>query len=413
MLVPNNATTPLLIKGGNSVAHKTATIAAKYMFLPRNLREQAPPITIVALVETVPAVPAVDTFGQNGTMATDGAADETTWTVPPAWHANAEPFRGVSPARSLSPPAFLAPLPPVAGDRRSTVLAPLDHPWSDAGMVAAARAVLGRTETEPSPLGHAVLTMMAISATDCDEDNGRAAIVVDAWVKLGGLPFAVEVGARLPSVGLMMTLDPVTPSQIVSALRPTPGYSLSSAEVIRNIFRRLREHLAVADQPTYGAAVQRLESCREPEGLPRLVASYLAPTELQWVGEDIALMVESGWAQEDASLLLASVRDAADVATIIDAVGEQAGQVVERHASVLDCIGAFVGPPAAPQLARVYDLKPSRTIMERIATMLAQFPTDDSFQLLIDRLDSELVETVMPDAIRRFPRRAVRMLATI
>jgi hypothetical protein len=70
-----------------------------------------------------------------------------------------------------------------------------------------------------------------------------------------------------------------------------------------------------------------------------------------------------------------------------------------------------VGPAAAPTLARWFDHRDcGADVRKRLLAILAELPTDEACQLLIDRLGHPYVPPVMRRAIKRFPQRATRLL---
>src|SRR2546423_12251204 len=73
---------------------------------------------------------------------------------------------------------------------------------------------------------------------------------------------------------------------------------------------------------------------------------------------------------------------------------------------------AAVGPAAAPFLAGWFDDgHGSADALKRVLAVLATLPTDEAFQLLLDRADRKYVQPALLDAMRRYPVRALRLLA--
>lgn len=339
--------------------------------------------------------------------------DEDTWAVPPAWLRQAEPFRGRPPARATTPdpqsPGFVAEL-------RQRVAVPfaavLDNPASDAGLVGPARLHLGtgggllrRARQETSPLGAAVAAAVLAGSTEW-QDRERLPAVADDWTITHGIVFAAEAGALLAGIRVLNPRNRGYSPHTDNLVAPAAVDDLGTYH-LDPILRRLRGLLAAAGDADYAAAVDRLEAHRAGGLAVRLATAYLAPTEQGWVDDDLATLRQTGAKGSTPTLALSSITTAAQARVFVDAMGVWP----LARSSALAGAAARIGPEVAPILAEVFDAVPDADTQRRVVSMLGEIPTDESFQLLLDRLDRKYVAPAVLEAMGRFPRRAMRLLA--
>jgi predicted DNA-binding WGR domain protein len=337
--------------------------------------------------------------------------DETTFSLPPAWARQAEPFRGRRPAPPIDP----VPSPPeLAARMEKQVTAMLRHPNSDSALVERAErhagrpsALLRRARQEDDALGAAALVAAACAALDW-RDRAHLPRLADDLVLRHGLPFAAEVGALLTTV-------------VVTAGHPHRGYIGGAALWLvpagpadlatwahDGVLARLRAHLAGTDDATYSEAAARLASVRAGAGIAaRVVTSYLAPSEQHWVDEDVAAY-GTLQASHGRPLLLASATTRTHVDAVL-AVCSPGG--VLHNSELVYSLAANLGTEAVDPLARLLDQANDAASTKRLLGMLAAMPTDAALEALLDRIDQKYVTPVVIEAMARFPARSLRLLA--
>jgi Domain of unknown function (DUF4132) len=345
--------------------------------------------------------------------------DEDTWAVPGTWWRQVEPFRGRSPRRPVEPdPATVRTVDELLAAAEARFEPILDHPGSDPELTRCARLYLETrrglrpgAQDDPSPLGAAVVGEMLSIVTNYDP-NTRVRLA-DHWVGTHGHGFAAETGVSLATVsreyppGLRAAQRRNTSPAIV------PWAVDEAYPVAIPVLTRLRELLAAADDGSYRDAVERVGALRTRSLGVRLAASYLLPTEQEWLDEvveqipKVQLSVRSASASWLAPLLASATRlDQAEV--ILDTA--TVWWVVQRSGA-LHSLAAYAGPDAAPIFARVFDDVVGADNKKRALAMLGHFPTDAAFDLLLERLDQKYVQPVALEAMARFPHRAMRRLA--
>ncbi|MGP3689692.1 WGR and DUF4132 domain-containing protein [Streptomyces sp. IBSNAI002] len=352
----------------------------------------AVPAAVGPAVAEVPAAPAVP-------------ADEDTFTLPEEWKRNLYPRRGGVPCDVPAVEAdALRALRESLERSAETVERVLSSPQSDPALVEAARA---HRSGSPSPLGAAVLA-------ELQTGGSPAPSVVDAWAAEFGLPFAARAAAEMqeihaewasPSPGdrsrkeaVVMTADPDVHH------RGTWGRMAA-----RHPLARIRALLSVADEETYRAAVAGLATARRT---PRqqITACFIAPAEQEWVEEccaDPALRAHPDRAVRE--MLLCSLGSPGQAA-LFDDRGDLGWTV--RNAAVVptvaEGIGVAMAPLAAGELNRHYiDTDDTKAI----AAALVELPSDEAFGFLVERLDDKYVRIAVAAAARRYPVRALRLLA--
>ncbi|MFC9993895.1 DUF4132 domain-containing protein [Nocardia sp. NPDC127526] len=338
--------------------------------------------------------------------------DEGAWEVPAAWHNVALPVRGFPPYRSFTPDQSAVELLDnlIAAERNSLHLA-LAASWPAASAEAGAAALAAPTSA--TPLGVAVLAVVA----ECEGRHTGSIdywyMAVDAWVAQRGVVFAAEAAL----IATTMTRE----------YRGVPGgrgYDLTPWSVGRRFYhfyslaalQRAREHLVAATDDHYRAAVARLGEIRTANGtLPvRIASSYLVPTEQSWVADDIdAPVLDDYWAHTSYALLATAVTTAPQLETFIASLRPANRSCV----TTAEYIGAVtrVGPAAAETIAAVgfvdHVTNWTRENTRDLADILSYLPTDEAFRLLLQNLDRYGVPTAAMAAAQRFPRRAMRLLS--
>ncbi|MFG3193900.1 DUF4132 domain-containing protein [Streptomyces omiyaensis] len=328
----------------------------------------------------------------------DAPADESVLVLPEAWKRNLRPRRGgtpvpVAPADATAPDRFAAWRSRYATEIERA----LGGGRSDADLVAAARA---HDAGSPDPVGAAVLA--ALLPPDAD-----GATVTDAWVLAHGLPFAAVAAVenlecrRLWIQGVRVNMV----GGVVAAREDDNQWHQGTS---LDVVERVRALLAVTDDATYEAVVSVLAR-RRTTPRRRVTVSFLVPTERAWTDECLA-----DPATRDHVQLV--VRDMLVCSVTADQTAVYGGRVdlgwrgwgPVTVATVADGAGAAVAPFLVAETNRPYlgtdDLK-------ALAAALAVLPSDEAFQGLLDRVGDKHVRPELAAAARRFPVRALRLLA--
>ncbi|MEU9143658.1 DUF4132 domain-containing protein [Streptomyces sp. NPDC048349] len=357
----------------------------------------------VAGAAAAAAPPAVEPGAAGASAAPAVPADENAFTLPQAWKRNLHPRRGGT-ARTV--PAVDESAPQTVREwlerDAPTIERALSCAQSDPELVEAARAHQGGT---PSPLGAAVLARLVT------QHSRSFTVLADAWVADFGLPFAARAAAELPEVRLEWVtrknknfIDGVT-------LRPDNdgahgGWGRSAS---RPALERVRALLAVADEETYRAAVAGLAGARRT-GRQHVSACFLAPSEQEWVDACCAdPATRTHPEREVREMLLCSLGSPEQAALFGDRVDlGWRGWSADLIATLGEGVGAAMAPLLAGELARQY-IDTDET--KATAAALAELPSDAAFGFLVDRLDNKHVRASVSAAARRYPARALRMLA--
>ncbi|MFF2010543.1 WGR and DUF4132 domain-containing protein [Streptomyces sp. NPDC058195] len=318
--------------------------------------------------------------------------DEDTFTLPAAWKRVLHPRRGgTRPAPARTKPETLGLLRARITDEAAWIQEFIDSPRSDAPLAEALRAHL---DGSPSPLGAAALTAIL---------NGSG--WAEYWADRYGLPFAARAATEVFSVdaGWRQSGRSRTEARLRALPGPRPAYW---AWHHRAPIDQVRALLAVADEDVYRAAVGALAPCRT-DTVRRIVVSYLVPSETGWVDE---LCVDPGvHAEQDRtlrSMVFSSLYAADQLALLPYRPDLTLGPAMV--ATVAEGVGTAIAGPLATALDGNHYYADS---MKLAADSLAELPTDEAFRGLLAHADSKHVLPSLLEAMRRYPVRAVRLLA--
>ncbi|MFJ9370897.1 hypothetical protein ACIRRA_41705 [Nocardia sp. NPDC101769] len=341
-------------------------------------------------------------------MSPTPETDENTWQPPAAWWAKAVPFRGLGPKRR---PMDIAGGAKQFRDWIAEIASQLDHAVSTNALqqpelVAEGMAYLDNSD--PTPRGAAIAARI-LRTSHVTRPDGWPELVVDGWLS-HGVEFAVEAAV---SVGQFTVADG-------RRLHEVPG--LTNPDYSEELWIRLRTYLADATDDEYATATARLGELRQadPWPLTLMAASYLIPDNQRWLDTVIAdPRLHGNDYRKPLLLLSACVTTPEQVDRLAamhkgDVVGNQYNWQTRNWgmSDRLFNVATQVGPGAARVVAGMLDRRgiDSRTAAT-LATVLAEFPTDEAFGLLLRRLDHRQVAKVTLKASQRFPRRAMRQLA--
>ncbi|MFE7834589.1 DUF4132 domain-containing protein [Streptomyces sp. NPDC057474] len=325
--------------------------------------------------------------------------DEDTFVLPASWHRHLHPRRG-GVRRKPAPPRKGAASE--AEQRLSAgatwVRLYLDSPRSDADLLRAAEAHLAGTA---DPLGAAVLAVasdMAWSGAAC----------ADAWVEAHGPVFAARATVELFDVEGHYTQHGTRRFDPYVERTPNKPFA-GAAERVRGVADRMRALLAAADEDTYRTVVAALTGMRS-SARRRVVVSYLVPSETEWLNE-CAGGPEANRPRNNAlrSMLFCSFNDPEQVRQLGGVAGLSYGAwPMPTVATVAEGIGTAVAPLVAESLSGSYVT--SDTI-RKVNSILVEIPSDEAFALLMAQLGDKRTQPFVTKAARRYPRRALRMLA--
>ncbi|HEX6347555.1 DUF4132 domain-containing protein [Umezawaea sp.] len=345
-------------------------------------------------------------------VAEDGGAavaaterpDESAFVVPPSWRVAVKPGRGqggrraVKSARDVE--AFLRSKLEPRPDRLTALLV---NPESVPDLVDAARAYL---DGRPTPLGAAVVG--AALTDEASRYYGREdiATLADAWVVRHGFAFAAQAASDLGRL-LVFWSGRRNRSTAAVGWRTEDRHTWPYAN--RQVVERLRVLLAGAAEADYLAAVEAL-STRRDDLLTRTIAAFLAPTRGEWIDELVTEVLAGGSLVEEHRLFLTSLRTVEQVRAVF-AVDAYRWWAADKD--VLPTVVCAVGSGIAPVLAGLLDDETGAEQRRLVVEALAWLPTDEAFRLLVDRVDEKFVLAAVVSAIKRYPERALRVLAAV
>lgn len=325
--------------------------------------------------------------------------DEDTWVVPAAWWRKVEPFRGRSPVRPValdddateSVERFLR-------ERGIYLTRALENPESEPELVQRAESYVAGTL---DPLGAAIVAIV-VGLSPYAHDRPS---VVDHWVERHGLGFAAEAAVLLAAVQYVGSNSRHGNSD---SLQWRPPGQFDDSHTSAFLRARVRSLLACSDESTYTDAVARLGALRGHSAVDAAIA-YVVPTEQHWVADIVDRIAAAGASGQDLGPLLASVTKAEHAARIVTASTTWS---LTRNMRLAYSAAAYVGPGFAPVAMQVFDREyVGADDLRPVADIVAQMPGDPAFQALLNRLENKYVQPAVLDALSRFPRRAMRMLA--
>ncbi|MFB7716940.1 DUF4132 domain-containing protein [Nocardia sp. NPDC056100] len=330
--------------------------------------------------------------------------DEDTWVVPGAWWARAARFRGRGPerpmrtakksggsARALDPKAVRATLEATAAD----------------GPDIATAGLATLDETVVTPLGVAAVAMSShVYLSRTYSGSAPDTAIADQWVSRYGPVFAAEAAVAVSGLEIHHGQDRRAHLRWIAPDDMPKGGAMG-------VVRGVRGHLANLSDADYAAAVAALEQWRgKSDALSvRIAASYLVPTEQEWLERDLAAAAGKRTRHHYYWPLLANSVTTVEQLELL-AAGSMNGTPFTTPDESLYSAIVHVGPGTARLIAATIDLAWIDIDNRRsLAALLAHFPTDEAFGILLDRIAVPGVLGPLIEAARRFPRRAFRLLA--
>ncbi|MDN3351522.1 DUF4132 domain-containing protein [Actinomadura sp. DC4] len=332
--------------------------------------------------------------------------DEHTFEMPASWRRVLRRRRG-----------GIAGTPVTAGDQAAgrvqewteraaaRTTAALDDEESDPQLAEEVRAHLAGGH----PRGAAALAHI-LDARDGDDRNDVEdhAAFADAWTSAHGLVFAAQAAAEIGSVGVEEWWPGMNRGQRAWRLRPrATGQHPFWRWAWQPTVDRMRHLLADAGEADYRAAVEALADHRRTPA-QRVIVSYLVPTEMDWVDECHA---DTTGVHEMAlrTMMFCSVGSPEQLASLRSKVSFGFGQYSR---GVLATLIEVVGTDVVDLLDGAFNAAATWAEERKVAvSVLGRLPTDEAFQLMVDHLDQKHVQPGVLDAAKRYPVRALRLLA--
>ncbi|MFE7108788.1 DUF4132 domain-containing protein [Streptomyces sp. NPDC057575] len=347
-------------------------------------------------VEASASAPAAPAATASPDVVTDAGApvlpDEDTFTLPDSWKRMLHPRRGgVRRGPSKLRREAIAAIGTRLAEDAAWIEEFADSPDSDTVTAEALRAHL---DGHPTPAGAAALSAIA-------DIPGWA----DFWSERYGLPFAARAATEVFSVDATWQQSGLKRGapRLLALAGPRHSYW---AHHHRSPIDRVRALLTAADDATYRAAVEALAKCRT-DTLRRIIVSYLVPSETDWVDELVA--DPAVHAEQDRTLraMVFSSLYSPDQLPLLPY-----GPDHTLGVATIATVAEGVGPAIAPSLARALDANHYYSDSLKLAAeALVELPTDEAFLGLLAHADSKHVRPSLLEAMRRYPVRAVRLLA--
>ncbi|MFJ8853899.1 DUF4132 domain-containing protein [Streptomyces sp. NPDC102437] len=348
-------------------------------------------------VEVSASAPAAPAAAASADVVTDAGApvlpDEDTFTLPDNWKRVLHPRRGgVRRGPSKLRREAIAAIETKLAEDAAWIEEFADSPDSDTVTAEALRAHL---DGAPTPAGAAALTAIA-------DIPGWA----DFWSERYGLVFAARAATEVFSVDANWQQSGLKRGAPRLMALPGPRHSYWASHH-RSPIDRVRALLAAADEATYRAAVEALAKCRT-DTLRRIIVSYLVPSETDWVDDLVA--DPAVHAEQDRTLraMVFSSLYSPDQLPLLPY-----GPDHTLGVATIATVAEGVGPAIAPSLAEALDANHYYSDSLKLAAeALVELPTDEAFLGLLAHADSKHVRPSLLEAMRRYPVRAVRLLAT-
>lgn len=239
---------------------------------------------------------------------------------------------------------------------------------------------------EPDPLGGAAV-LASLAGCQYYIDETKIALVADAWLAEHGVVFATS--ALVETARLRWDRDAM-------------GWPQPSVEAAG----RVRSALATATDDDYAAAVSALAD-KHRRGQP-IIAAFLAPTETELV--EAVLREAAKWDAQDLgwrALMLNAISTREQLERVLPVRSWD----VSRSPKTLPTLVEALGGDLVAELVEWSRDVPSEERRKYLG-QLAEIPTDEAFGALLGQAGEKHVAPVLMAAMKRYPLRALRVLAT-
>ncbi|MBO4270987.1 DUF4132 domain-containing protein [Microbispora triticiradicis] len=325
--------------------------------------------------------------------------DEDRLTMPAAWLRALHPRRGgVKVSVKRPDPGAPRELAARVDARRQLIRDSLAG-CPDSEIASAGAAYLAG---EPTPLGAAAVASVVAAQLPWNERTSLR-LFGEAWPAEHGPVFAATAVTELASLGLHVGGYAQPLRRLATDESHNHWYGWPWMEVAS----RVRAVLSVAPDAEYAEVVAALAVSREGGLHHRVAASYLAPTEVEWVADDCA---EVSRVNPDLALGLVAAVSTPEHAALV--AGHVRGHSVFGSLALPATLVDGIGEAAVPMLAGWFDDLYDAESRRRLLGVLAELPGDAAMRALLDRIEHKYAESAFLRAAARFPRRAMRMLAT-
>ncbi|WP_067547613.1 DUF4132 domain-containing protein [Nocardia crassostreae] len=346
----------------------------------------------------------------DSTAATATAiAAEDLWVAPEDWWQPGVPTRGVGPQPTTTYTTAADAWATAVDAQRDAVLDVLERTAATGGTDL---ADAGRTAlTDPagcSPLGAAVLAA-AVNMGD-RHSSENPLIAAEAWMREHGAGFAAEAAVQLSGSRVEHRYTQAGRIHEWFLVRCTPD-DFEHALGMRYVLA-LRPWIAALAEDAYRDVVERLGQVRITSGGLgiRIAASYLAPTERDWVAADLRDVTPTANYHTPVVLLLAAAGSATEMEAAARALTGPQLSYGHGRTMLYTALARF-GPEGAGVLAQVLDRREvDGAATAELADMLSLLPSDAAFSALLARVDRRYFPKALAAAAHRFPLRAMRLL---
>ncbi|MFG2000711.1 DUF4132 domain-containing protein [Spirillospora sp. NPDC048911] len=334
--------------------------------------------------------------------------DENALVLPDAWRKKLHPRRGGAGVTAIkvdrrAPEIVRESVREAHGHLESA----LSHPDSEAELVQKAREHLAG---DADPAGAATVLALLRARPWKQRRPDEVTQHVDAWIVEHGVAFAACAFAELSRiVAVWNGWDRGGAVRDPQVRLWQPGEALEEwwAEAPA---RRVRALLAAAEDGEYDEAVRRLADHRATE-MQRILVSYLVPAQAEWVAEVCAAPPTGRYESKIRWMVWCALGRPEEVALLGSWARLTWG--ADSSLEVLASLAEGIGPGAlTPLLIEVLDRGSGSTDNRKVhLEVLGALPTDEAFTALVTRVEEKYVQPVLLEAMKRFPERALRLMA--
>lgn len=305
-------------------------------------------------------------------MTLDASPDEDLFTMPASWVRSLHPRRGGVKVAVKQPDADSpATVAATWESHRKVILACLAL-CPDPEIAAAGAAYLAG-DPASTPLGAATVAEI-VGAHLGWQETATLVAIAESWLVERGLVFAAMAVAELSSVkcgGDQSHYNHANPALPIRRLAAGDASGRWWGWYRVDLPRRVRAAVATSSDAEYAEVVAALARCREAGPHQRVAASYLVPTEADWVEADCAEVARLNGGLADG--LLAATNTPEQAALIASQVQlYYVTHSLALPATIVDGMGAAAVPVLAGWLDDAYGADDQR----RLLAVLAELPSD-------------------------------------
>ncbi|MCS7477717.1 DUF4132 domain-containing protein [Umezawaea endophytica] len=334
--------------------------------------------------------PAAAVSSSEGVSPAVDPADEDVFT-PGTQVRSAYPRRDQGRVKRKADPAAVGTTAALV-ERHSPRFTPLIDGGDQEMREAVARYLAGAAD----PLGAAAAVVALAAVLDYRERRGLGLVASD-WVQQHGVAFA--------AAATVLAADVVAEAKSKVLRRAQPRDFLRWGSAVEEMRGEVRRALAAAADDEYAAAVAEVVAL-DIGHIGTCVAAFLLPTETALVDRAVA-EAENAVDAVTRACLLAALSTPEQLAAVSEG---SVRRVAERDGRVVPTLLRALGPSAAAAFADWLE-DADADLTRRLLAGLVEMPTDDAFTRLLVRVEAPQVRPALQEAMRRYPRRAARLLA--